>query len=368
MCNIICFEDLPNEVLYLILSNISGEFIISTFQYTSKFLYNVCSDELFWKILSTQTYKNSPKLKSRFLQLQQQQQQQQLNYNDDEDNFNDLVLNDNNNMVDGADEYQVLNNQSLENNFNNLDLQNQRRLLNYQKNSWKYFFIKSITPKYLVMGSEIDNTRLKEIRNVLVEKGLKNVDYFNVFGFNGVSQSNLFQYDAILFFSYCGFRQKTVGNILADYVDNGGGIVLAAYSNCGKGNRLEGRWLEEEYNPFNDGVTQRVFQLKLGKRYFENHPILENVKDLQGGLHSSHSDSSESKYAIKIADWDNDRPLIVELQTKASPIVGLNFYPPSNEFDRTSWDSKTDGIEIVYNSLKYVTPNNSNNTILNKII
>src|SRR5690606_25899803 len=55
----------------------------------------------------------------------------------------------------------------------------------------------------------------------------------------------LMQYDAILTFSNGTYADATtLGNNLADYVDAGGGVVVANYavSSTGANRRLEGRW------------------------------------------------------------------------------------------------------------------------------
>ncbi|KAN0027441.1 hypothetical protein ACTFIU_010395 [Dictyostelium citrinum] len=351
-------QDLPTEVFYLILSNVSSDYIIKEFQYVSKYIYHLCSDELFWKLLSHSRYKNSPKLKSRFQKLNSQQFEE----NQDNLNLNNNEINNNNNNTDknriNNNNNININNNNSENNYYldeaNFENNYRRILLNYQENSWKFFFIKSSTPRYLVIGSEIEENRISELKISLYKMGLRSIDHFNVFGFKSLTVNDLYQYDGILFFSYCGFRQKSIGNILSDYVDSGGGIVIASYSNCGKGNRLEGRWLEEGYNPFNDGITQRVYNLRMGRKNIPDHPILEGVERFGGGLNISHSDSEMSSNSNLIAEWENERPLIVELSTKKSPIIGLNFYPPSNEFDPSSWDKNTDGLKILFNSLKYV--------------
>ncbi|KAF2068908.1 hypothetical protein CYY_009769 [Polysphondylium violaceum] len=233
--------------------------------------------------------------------------------------------------------------------------------------TWKQFYRLSQIPRYLIIGSEIDEFRIIDVKDkILANINQKNninttvcIDHFNLYGFKNLP--DIFKYDSILFFSYCGFRQKSIGSILASYVDQGGGVVIAAYANCGKGNRLEGRWLEENYSPFSDGATQRVSFLKMGKRLVPNHPILQNINNLSGGAQSSHSDARVSPDAVVISEWDNGRPLISELMTKTSPVIGLNFYPPSDEFDRSSWDASTDGYQLIFNSLHYVSTRFSNN-------
>ncbi|GAM17706.1 hypothetical protein SAMD00019534_008810 [Acytostelium subglobosum LB1] len=153
---------------------------------------------------------------------------------------------------------------------------------------------------------------------------------------------------------YCGFHQNYLGDRLADFVDAGGGVVLGTYSHCGGGNRLEGRWMKENYDPLNGGVTSRTFQLKLGQISLENHPVLHEVNSFCGGSQSSHGDGTLAKDSVLIASWENGRPLIAELPTKKGKIISLNFYPPSSNSVTDSWPSNSDGGRLLSNSLKYV--------------
>ncbi|EFA82282.1 hypothetical protein PPL_04706 [Heterostelium album PN500] len=220
--------------------------------------------------------------------------------------------------------------------------------------SWKQFYVENSRDKYLVVGAELYGERLLDVQEQLRANGLVNVDTANVNGFRKLPE--LLNYDAILFFSYCGFHQTHVGDRLADFVDAGGGVVLGTYSHCGGGNRLEGRWMKDQYDPIAGGVTNRTYQLRMGRVVYEGHPIMEDVTNFHGGQQSSHSDGPLSKHSVLIATWENGRPLVAELcnDKMKGKIVSLNFYPPSSASVTDSWPKNSDGGKLLCNALKYV--------------
>lgn len=209
---------------------------------------------------------------------------------------------------------------------------------------------------FLVVGAEekgSSNNRLLDVQRKLKSNGLVNVDVINV-RTKATSIEMLRNYNAVLFFSYHGFNQTHLGDTLADYVDMGGGVVLCAYTNCGQGNRLEGRWFEQQYGPISLGATSRTPNLRLGKVHFPTHPIMKGVLSFNGGDQSSHGDGPCHPNASTIAEWSNRRPLVVELRAHAGTVVALNFYPPSSDAVLGSWNSSTHGGLLLSNALHYV--------------
>lgn len=228
--------------------------------------------------------------------------------------------------------------------------------------SWKSFFISNFDKanmKYLIIGAEgggDKDERLEDVRTKLLACGIGAVDTFNAR--TKTPTYNMFgEYNAILFFSYHGFNQQELGNLLARYVDEGGGVVVGTYSNCGRGNRLEGRWSEVGYDPISLGSTSRVKSLALGKS-ITNHPIMRGVKSFNGGTQSSHGDGKAHPDATIVAEWATGRPLIAEITKFAGTVVGLNFYPPSSDAAEGCWDAASDGKSILANALFHVTFSN----------
>jgi len=227
--------------------------------------------------------------------------------------------------------------------------------------TWKSFFKTNFENlSFLVIGAEgggDKDERLEDVRSKLLSCGIDTVDTFNA-RIKTPTYELFGKYNAILFFSYHGFSQVELGNLLAQYVDNGGGVVIGTYSNCGRGNRLEGRWCEGGYDPITLGSTSRTKSLGVGKS-IPNHPILRGVRHFNGGIQSSHGDGKPQVGATIIAEWANGKPLIAQLSKFAGTVVALNFYPPSSDAAEGCWDAATSNGELILsNALRYVATSN----------
>jgi len=211
---------------------------------------------------------------------------------------------------------------------------------------------------FLILGAEGGshyNERLLDVQQKIKSVGLVNVDVINV-RTQLPTLDLLCNYNSVMFFSYHGFDQVTVGNVLADYADMGGGVVVCAYTNCGKGNKLEGRWGKGAYDPVLAGTTSRDVMLKLGKVHFPDHPILRGITSFSGGYQSSHGNGKLHPDARTIAEWTNGRPLVVEKEGEkgGGGLVALNMYPPSADGATGGWDAATQGAQLLANALLYV--------------
>lgn len=209
---------------------------------------------------------------------------------------------------------------------------------------------------FLVLGAEgggAYNERLLDVQQKLKSGGLVNVETLNVRNVDPTLEY-LRGFNAVMFFSYHGFNQIALGNVLAAYVDMGGGVVVCAYSNCGKGNRLEGKWGNGKYDPLSLGSTSRCPNLRIGRVRNPKHPIMKGVNVFDGGEQSSHGDGHPHPQAETIAEWNNGRPLVVELSEHAGTIVAVNMYPPSGDVATGGWDPATHGGLLLANALHYV--------------
>jgi len=225
---------------------------------------------------------------------------------------------------------------------------------------WMDFFRSSYDKpnlSFLVIGAEgggDKDERLEDVKAKLISSGIGSVDTFNA-RIKTPTYDLLGKYNAVLFFSYHGFNQHELGNLLAQYVDDGGGVVIGTYSNCGRGNRLEGRWCDFGYDPISLGSTSRTKALSIGKS-IPNHPILRGVRVFNGGTQSSHGDGKPHPEANIVAEWANGRPLIAELTKFYGSVVGLNFYPPSSDVAEGCWNpNSADGKTLLSNALLYVS-------------
>ena len=72
------------------------------------------------------------------------------------------------------------------------------------------------------------------------------------------------KYSAVLCYSHNSFYENPalVGDLLADYVDRQGGVVIMAYACCGC--YLEGRWHKDGYDPLTPQQSGTGKDLTLG--------------------------------------------------------------------------------------------------------
>lgn len=171
-------------------------------------------------------------------------------------------------------------------------------------------------------------TRADAVRAKLNAAGLTDVTVINV-GTGGVTPTlaDLQPYNAVLTWSGVGYLNAAeLGDTLATYVDDGGGVVQALFSFAPGATLLGGRWESEQYAALTPAAlqvgsgltlvaTQPSHEILSGLVFDPGSPIFFGPSDLQGG--------SEA-----VAHWSNLFPLVA---TRPGPvggkIAGLNLYP-----------------------------------------
>ena len=108
-----------------------------------------------------------------------------------------------------------------------------------------------------------------------------------------------------------------LGDVLADYVDAGGGVVLtlASFVNVWS---VRGRFMDEGYSPFGVG-TGPFGDASLGT-YDATHPIMDGVTTAVGDLLG---DAPLKPNAKLVAAWDNALPFVA---TQGDRVVAVNIY------------------------------------------
>jgi hypothetical protein len=196
-----------------------------------------------------------------------------------------------------------------------------------------------------------------DVRTKLQNTGLfTQVDAFLVSGGSPIpTLAELLEYDAVFVYSDTSFNSAAaIGNVLADYMDAGGGVVMATFA-FWNGNSLgiEGRIKSAGYLPFTTGGQNSPGVLTLVP-VDPAHPILSGVTSFNGGGSTYHnSPISPTAGATLVANWSNGQPLIAAKTPTLGRIVGLNFYPPSSTVRSDFWSASTDGALIMANALMW---------------
>jgi hypothetical protein len=160
-------------------------------------------------------------------------------------------------------------------------------------------------------------------------------------------------YSAVLVYSDYSFNDSTaMGNVLADYVDQGGGVVLSTFDFATTTTYgIQGRLTTGGYLPFTTASTASPGNLTLMKDLPLN-PLLDGVTSFNGGS-SSYQNSSISiaAGATLVAHWSNGQPLVGSRDIAPGRVAGLNFFPPSSDAGSGLWVSSTDGARLMADAL-----------------
>lgn len=169
--------------------------------------------------------------------------------------------------------------------------------------------------------------------------------------------AQLQQYAAVMVYSDATFTDGTaLGNVLADYVDTGGGVVVCTFA---FGGNLQGRLVTGGYLPFNVASQDQPGNLTLVAD-LPAHDILNGVGSFNGGTASYHNTGTLTPGAVQVAHWSNNRPLVGTKETNGHRVVGLNFYPPSSTVRSDFWNTNTQGGLLMANALNWAANSGPN--------
>jgi hypothetical protein len=174
------------------------------------------------------------------------------------------------------------------------------------------------------------------------------------------SALELMTYDAVLVWSNLDFADAaTLGDSLADYVDAGGGVVVAVFANstATTGRSLTGRWLSHAYEVVVSGGGTTTGAASLGTIHHPAHPLISGVTTFAGGTGSFRPTTlSTDPSTTVVAEWDDGAILVAVRENTIGSRVDLGFYPPSDAvpgFEDFFWDGTTDGDVLLVNALTY---------------
>ena len=180
------------------------------------------------------------------------------------------------------------------------------------------------------------------------------VDIYDVESYLDLSLDDLKAYRSVLVFSDDYFYDSVeLGDLLADYVDEGGGVVLNTFAfNPSDELGIDGRIVTDGYLPFIQGDQTDDYSLYMDMD-LPSHPILEGVSYFYGGSSSYHEYVSLNTDATLVASWDDGTPLIAIKELDYGRVVGLNFYPVSSYEREDFYDEYSDGPFILGNALAW---------------
>jgi len=196
--------------------------------------------------------------------------------------------------------------------------------------------------------------RFTDVQTKLLASGQFNtVDILNASSSTPTLQQ-LQAYDAVLVWSNTSFQDSVLlGDTLADYVDAGGGVVVAVFAVNWTTTTLsiQGRW-QTGYEVIADQSGSTTGAASLGNIVLPQHPIMTGVNTFDGGSSSYRPTATVlTPGSISIAEWSDGRILVAQ---GANPKrIDLGFYPPSSTCSSGFWNAATDGAVLLSNALSF---------------
>lgn len=179
--------------------------------------------------------------------------------------------------------------------------------------------------------------------SILAHSDFISVSYTNV-TYTTPTLNQLTAFDAILVYSnYYYNNSYQLGNVLASYVDQGGGVVTTVFENGGYA-RLNGNWLNG-YRVFSNGTRYGTAQASA----FSDHTITEDISLIEG-YYRSYATSLIDEGEI-IASWDDGYILAAEKEVASVKRVDLGLFPEDGIYRGYS---NYEGFRLIANALDYV--------------
>lgn len=167
--------------------------------------------------------------------------------------------------------------------------------------------------------------------------------------------SLLANYDALLVFSNVPFQDRALlGDRLADYYDQGGGVVVSMFGNADTNMGLSGRWVAQNYGSFLPiGFLGFDGPHTLGTVHQPGHFLMQGVETFDGGPGSWRPLATNLlPGSTRIASWSDGS--ILAAIPNSPRIVDLGWHPGSyGACGSGGWDPTTDGWVMLRNALMY---------------
>ena len=204
-------------------------------------------------------------------------------------------------------------------------------------------------------AAEVDSVWTRDVASKIHATGkVAWVDVYDV-RFATPSLVDLQRYDSVMVWSNNAFDDPVaMGDVLADYVDAGGGVVLSFLWTAGFD--VAGRIVSDGYAPLTTGATilsgDGPFVLVPKKA---THPLLSDVAAFDGGPGSWRSTTTLAPGSLLVATWSSPgrEPLVATKSQSTGRVVGLSFAPMSDDVFESSWDATTDGGHLAANALVF---------------
>lgn len=160
-------------------------------------------------------------------------------------------------------------------------------------------------------------------------------------------------YDAVLAWTDSSYA-TSMSDLLADYIDAGGGVVLATFwgqevDSLSGGGRLE----TTGYNPLTNPIFNAYTPATLGA-YNAASPLFDGVSSINATTYRGDYVAGLDAGATLVASWSDGKPLLAH--NAAQSIVNLTLTPTAASLGHVTGDYR----QLFRNSLAFVADGNGN--------
>jgi len=209
-------------------------------------------------------------------------------------------------------------------------------------------------PSVAIAAADNNTCNLGDVQTKLISTGrFSSVDILDVMT-TSPTLIELTAYDAVISWSNLTYSSGSqLGDVLADYVDAGGGVVMAVFatSTTTPNRFLTGRWASGGYEVIQSQSGNLANAQSLGAIVQPGHPLMAGVNTLSASLAFRATTTTLVQGSI-VAEW-GDGSILAAVGTMPGR-VDLGVFPPSSDCSSTYWDAFTDGGILVANALELV--------------
>src|SRR2546427_7055814 len=179
------------------------------------------------------------------------------------------------------------------------------------------------TFQVLIVYADIGGLPTMIQNEIAAEPGVTVVDLFDAFSSTPTLQQ-LQQYNIVFAFSNNFWSDPVaMGNVLADYEDAGGVVVVGTFAWDNRGGwLLQGRWITGGYSPY-DATSQTNFSDNTANITDPSHPLMLGVSSLSAFYRNG---VTLAAGAASVAMWTDGPPAVAYKANNGSTAVGINAY------------------------------------------
>jgi len=160
---------------------------------------------------------------------------------------------------------------------------------------------------------------------------------FPVSALPGITLADVTPYDIVVtsnntqWLSTGGVDPEVMGDLLADYIDGGGKVIVNQFAYSYDAWQMTGRFIDDDYGPFEPSTTDANIDVSMGTILEPGHPVMLGVSSLDYSGYVQNVGLVDG--AVALAEWSNGE-LFVAVNGN---VVALNMLPSLGNGGALQW-------------------------------